>query len=133
MASRQILNIIEILYGPVIFVAKLTILLQFLRIFCPTKRGIIYLCIRALIWGNLLFYLVDTLVIVFACTPRSKINHPMEPGHCINSEVNFIITGAWNVFSDFSILFLPISSIWNLQIATKKKWGLSAVFALGLL
>lgn len=125
-------NIIEILYGPLIFVAKLTILLQFKRIFCPSKRGAIYWCIYALIWANLIFYLVDTLVLVFSCTPRAKINHPELPGHCLNSQANFVVTGGWNVFSDFSILTLPLSSIWNLKMSTRRKVQISAVFATGL-
>ncbi|KAL2043854.1 hypothetical protein N7G274_003374 [Stereocaulon virgatum] len=127
-----VFNIIEILYGPLVFVAKFTILLQFRKIFCPSKRGTIFWCIHALIWANLTFYLVDTFIVAFVCTPRAKINHPELPGHCLKSQVNFIVTGGWNVFSDFSILILPLSSIWNLQMATRKKLQISAVFATGL-
>jgi large subunit ribosomal protein L36e len=38
-----------------------------------------------------------------------------------------------NVFSDFAMLLLPIESIWRLQMATKQKVGITAVFAVGLL
>jgi len=129
----QVGNIAEILYGPFIVVAKLIILLQFARIFCPMQTGVTYWCIHFLTWTNLVFFLIDTFVVAFACTPRTKIYHPEVPGHCINSSVNFIITGVWNSFSDFAMLFLPLPSIWRLQIDKKKKWGLSAIFATGLL
>ncbi|MCJ1348382.1 hypothetical protein MMC31_006613, partial [Peltigera leucophlebia] len=40
--------------------------------------------------------------------------------------------GVINIFSDFCVLALPLASIWKLQMATKHKVGISAVFAVGL-
>ena len=133
LLAQQVGSYISILYGPLIFAAKLLILLQFKNLFVPRQRSLIYWFIQLLIWSNLIFYLIDTFVLAFACTPRTKIWDPSVPGHCLNYNLNYIITGAWNIFSDFSILLLPLYSIWQLQLPMKKKLDVSAIFATGLL
>ena len=80
-----------------------------------------------------MFYLAIFFVVVFQCTPREKIWNPARHMTCVKIDTVFIITGTWNVFSDVSILILPINEIWLLQMATKKKWRIPAVFATGLL
>ncbi|KAF2237266.1 hypothetical protein EV356DRAFT_30720 [Viridothelium virens] len=47
--------IIELMYICLIWTSKVCLLVQLLRIFVPTKTGIIYHTIHALIWGNLAF------------------------------------------------------------------------------
>ncbi|MCJ1242663.1 hypothetical protein MMC14_010672 [Varicellaria rhodocarpa] len=128
----RITSYIDILYGPLIFAAKLSILLQFKRIFVPRQKNVIYWCIYIIIWLNLLFYLIDTFVVAFACSPREKIWNPTIPGHCVNNNLNFVVTGICNIVSDFSILLLPLYSIWLLQLPFKKKLAVSAIFATGL-
>ena len=58
---------------------------------------------------------------------------PTEPGHCINNEEVFVAGGTINVVSDFTILLLPIVEVWRLHMSTRRKIGVSAVFATGLL
>ena len=131
--SLQLLSIIRTVYPPMIFTSKLLILVQYIRIFAPTKRGFTFWAAHFLIWTNLMFYLAIFSVIVFQSTPREKIWNPARYGTRVRIDTVFIITGTWNVFSDVSILILPIREIWLLQMATRKKWQISAVFATGLL
>ena len=131
--AKQLSNVEQIGYGLVIFLAKLSILLQYLRIFVPNHAGKIYYIVQFIIWLNLLFYIAATLVLIFICMPRKKIWEPSTPGRCVNIGIVVITTGAINVISDFSILVLPLSSIWGLQMPRKRKIVLSAVFATGLL
>ena len=134
MPPTQLGNIIEIVYGPTIWLAKLSVLLQYKHIFTPAKKpGIVYWSIHALIWGNLLFYFGDTLVVIFECQPRAKIWNFKLPGTCINGTANFIVTGGWNVVSDSLILALPLYAIWQLKMPLKRKFSVGAVFATGLL
>ena len=131
--GKQLAKVQAILYCPLIFVTKLSILLQYLRIFVPNHAGKLYYAVQFMIWLNLLFYIAVTLVGIFTCTPRKKIWESSTPGRCVNTNVLEITTGTINVISDFSILMLPLNSIWRLQMPRKRKIALSAVFATGLL
>lgn len=131
--NLQLLNIDQTFYPPMIFTAKLLILVQYLRIFAPTRRGFTFWGSHILIWTNLIFYVAIFFVVIFECIPREKIWNPTRRGTCVNINAVFITTGTWNVFSDLCILILPIRAIWLLQMATRKKWQISAVFATGLL
>ncbi|KAL8724362.1 MAG: hypothetical protein Q9166_007998 [cf. Caloplaca sp. 2 TL-2023] len=122
----------EIVYGPTVWLAKLVILLQYLHIFCPTRRGFLFWAIQTLIWSNFIFYFADIFVMIFICSPREKIWNFLLPGHCLNAMANLITTGAWNVFSDVMILILPFYAIWHLQMPLKRKASVGLVFASGL-
>ncbi|EAW10210.1 uncharacterized protein ACLA_046760 [Aspergillus clavatus NRRL 1] len=128
----KLANTSQIVYGPLIFITKLSILLLYLRVFAPAFKSRTYFCIHALIWLNLGFYLPDTVVKVFECSPRSRIWDKRIEGRCLNINIPFIVTSAINVVSDFLILILPIVSVWHLQMRSSKKWGTSAIFAAGV-
>ncbi|KAF9884169.1 hypothetical protein FE257_002227 [Aspergillus nanangensis] len=127
----KVANVSQIVYGPIIFITKLSILLLYIRLFAPSIKSKTYLFIQLLIWVNLLFYLSNTIVKIVQCTPRSKIWDKDTPGHCVN--INSLILGAsiFNVVSDFLILLMPIACVWRLQMNSGKKIGTSAVFAAG--
>ena len=104
----QLANIFGIYYIPLIFVSKLSILLQYLKLFTPNHTGKTYWSIHFLIWSNLLFYLTIMLAALVA-------------GAVIN------------VISDFAILVLPIGKIWQLHMSPRRKLGVCAVFSAGVL
>lgn len=98
------------------------------------RSGSIYWAIHVLIWGNLAFYISTWITIIFQCIPQEKIWNPeYKGGHCTNYEVSALVTGIVNVISDFLILLLPLVAIWRLRMAPKRKIGVLAVFATGLL
>ena len=132
-SDHQFVNLGSIFYGPSVYLAKASVLLQLQHIFVPNKRTGLWWMIQMLLWVNLTFYLADTLVQILQCLPREKIWNPSLPGTCINSYANFIATGSLNVVSDFTILLLPAWSIWHLHLPLKRKLTVSAVFATGLL
>ncbi|KAB8209617.1 hypothetical protein BDV34DRAFT_210171 [Aspergillus parasiticus] len=129
----KIANASQIMYGPLIFITKLSILLLYLRVFAPAKRSWMYIFIHGLLWFNAAFYLADTLLEIFACVPREKIWHPDIRGHCVNVNVMILATAILNTISDFSLLILPIFSVWRLHMRNTQKLGISAIFAAGLL
>lgn len=129
----QLANDLQILYGPLVFCIKLSILLLLKRLFCPTGRNVTWYLIQLLIWSNLLFYFADTVVEIWACTPRRKIWKHKTPGHCVDVNKAFIATAAVNVVSDFLILALPICNVLMLQMPAKRKIAISAVFLFGTL
>ncbi|KAE8373466.1 hypothetical protein BDV26DRAFT_67304 [Aspergillus bertholletiae] len=128
----KLANASQIIYGPIIFITKLSILLLFLRVFAPSVKGVTYFLIQLLIWLNFLFYFADTILKIFECTPRSKIWDEHVPGHCININGPILAASIFNVISDFLILLLPIICVWRLQMTPKKKICTSAVFVAGV-
>ncbi|KAI4184330.1 MAG: hypothetical protein LQ348_004563 [Seirophora lacunosa] len=126
---NPLLMVADVGYCVVILLAKLPILLHYIRIFIPSRSGTIYLATQTLIWTNLFFYIAFAFAVIFQCTPRAKIwNHDVS-GSCINVQALFLVGGSWNVLSDFAILILPVAPIWRLQVSPRKKIGISLVFA----
>ena len=113
------------------FCIKLSILLQLKQLFCPPGRNMTWYLIQLLVWSNLLFYIADTCVEIWECIPRSKIWDRMVPGRCVNINAAFFATAAVNVVSDFLMLALPVSNVWNLQMPVKRKIAISGVFLFG--
>lgn len=102
-------NITSVLYGIIVFLIKLSILLQYLRIFVLNRKSsrALFISIQILIWTSFSFYLVDTVFEIAMCIPRERIwNILMTDGHCFNGNAACIATGIFNVISDFSILVL---------------------------
>ena len=112
---------------------KLAILFQLLHIFAPIRTSGLNRAIRIIMVALVLFYLTCFMLRVLACIPRKKIWDPFTPGTCINSSAVILSSAVFNSISDFLVLFLPIRSVWQLQIPTRKKWGISTVFATGAL
>jgi hypothetical protein len=55
------------------------------------------------------------------------------PGTCISTNGSIIATSIINIISDWSALILPLVVIRKLQMSTKKKIGVMAIFAVGFL
>ncbi|KAL8784312.1 MAG: hypothetical protein Q9195_009091 [Heterodermia aff. obscurata] len=127
-------NISAILYCIILCFIKISILLQYLRIFVPNRKGSmpLYMAIHVLTWSNFGFYLVSTIFEITMCSPRKKIWNPlMKTGHCYDANAVYVATGIFNVVSDFAILILPIIPISKLQMSSKRKIMMIAIFAAG--
>ena len=132
--NLQWINVSAILYGIIVFLIKLSILLQYLRIFVPSRKGneLLFVAIQTLIWSSFIFYFVESIFAVVICTPREKIWNPlMTTGYCFDGDATYMASGMFNVVSDFAILILPILPILRLQLPLKRKLMMLAVFATG--
>ena len=117
-------------------VVRLSILLQYLRIFAPTRRNntLVFWGSHLLIWVNFVFYVIITFLEIFACSPIEKAWNPLIiDGHCYSIFAIYIAAAAVNTVSNFLIFCLPHSVIWNLQMSRGRKVGISALFIAGLL
>lgn len=112
------------------FFIKLSILLQYMKIFVPAgTRNLMYWGIQIVIWLNLAFYSIGTLVEIFACTPREKFwDVTITTGHCIDRNAINVASSAVNSCSDFITLLLPQKAIWDLQMPLRRKLAISSVF-----
>lgn len=125
---------LEIVYIPAIWLAKSALLFQLINIFTPMKSGPVYWACHILIWGNLVFYIAILFTIVFECYPIHYVWDFLHyEGHCIDRNVVLVATGAVNVFSDLLNILLPAWATWHLQMAPKRKAGIIAIFATGIL
>jgi hypothetical protein len=131
--TGKLANILEIVYPPVMFAAKLAVLLQIKRIFTTHQKNCVYWSVQVLIAANLLTYFACFVAFIFACWPREKIWSPHIPGKCISTNASIIATSAINVISDVTILLLPVHGISQLRIPLRKKVGVGAIFATGAL
>ncbi|KAI9794021.1 MAG: hypothetical protein M1816_006646 [Peltula sp. TS41687] len=126
-------NYAQLLYGPVVVFVKVAILLQFKRIFVVTKRSPMSYAIDIVLWLMVAFYFADLIVEIFHCIPREKIWNHQVPGRCVNINAALLATGVANALTDIIILILPMYPIYHLQISNKRKLGVAAIFATGLL
>lgn len=115
---------------------KVGILLDWVRIFCPvgTRNAMLWIS-HVIIWANIAFYGIGTMVELFQCTPREKIWNPLyEGGSCpMNMHAHNFASGIFNIISDLVILAVPQSIIWKLQMSTSKRIGVSLLFTIGIL
>jgi len=129
----QLGYIIEVLYPVIILPIKLSILLQYIRIFVPNHRSKTYYLVVSFIACNVAFFTASFLISVFQCTPIQRAWDPFLDGHCVNWDLAIVLTAVFNLVSDLCILLMPIAWIWRLQMSTGRKVGISAIFLLGIL
>lgn len=126
----------EILYGLTLFTVKISIVLQYIRLFAPnrTVSPFVFYSSWIIIISHAMFYSAYTFATIFACMPREKIWNERYPGgQCLNHNAVVVSTGLFNIVSDVVILLLPVKTVWGLRIPTQKKVSISALFGTGLL
>lgn len=130
LIPKQLANVWESLYQPVIATTKLSICLQYLSIFVLSREKKFWY-LQTFIWINMLYFATVLFVTVFQCNPRAKIWNPEIPGACLDYYAVILSTGIFNVVSDIFMLVFPLICIWNLQMSIKRKIGVSAIFFIG--
>lgn len=112
---------------------KIAFLLFFLQIF-PEKR------FRPIVWEFIIFNMVSNISFGFAATfVCSLVSFAWKQwdgkhqGECVNNNSLAFSHAAFSILVDFVPLSLPITQIWNLRLATKKKIGVLLMFSVGAL
>ncbi|KAJ4294326.1 hypothetical protein N0V90_008016 [Kalmusia sp. IMI 367209] len=129
-------NIGQLVYCPLSFFVKMAILVQYLRLFAPSRSVNRAMWYGA--WGTIIsctvLYTVLLFWTAFYCHPRKAIwNKLIADAKC--SDVNDITLaqGAFNMASDVIILLLPTSGLWQLNVPLGRKIVITLLFATGLL
>ncbi|TGJ80010.1 hypothetical protein E0Z10_g8751 [Xylaria hypoxylon] len=131
---RQVIFIGASVYNVVIACGKAAVILGWIRIFvpAPTRNPIFYGCWAAFIL-NSLYYAAATVTQNVACTPyRYTWDKTLPGGHCIDLPYVYVASGSIDIVTDLAIFILPQQVIWQLQMSTKKKIGVSLIFAVGI-
>lgn len=73
-----------------------------------------------------------TFTIIFSCQPVAFFwDRTIKRGSCIDElKMGYGMT-ATNVVTDFVVLFLPVPTLWNVQMATANKRAIFGIFLLG--
>jgi len=132
-SSTQLGFIIEVLYPVVILPTKLSILLQYIRIFVPNHTSKTFYLVLSFLACNVAFFIASLLITVFQCTPIERAYNPLVKGNCINWPLAIVLTAVFNLVSDLCILLMPLTWIWRLQMSKNRKIGLSGIFLIGIL
>jgi hypothetical protein len=113
-----------------IFFAKLSILLLYLRYFCPprARKTDVFWSTWAVIVFNLLYCVALVLTVLLQCVGKETIQKGQS---CINSYAVLVTASIINVVTDLVILGIPIVAIGRLQMPRKRRLGVWVVFAFG--
>ena len=81
-----------------------------------------------------LWYLAHVVVFAVLCSPRPGQSYleATSTSNCQKGVTYSVFEGAFDIISDFYLLILPIPAILGLQMPTKRKFGVLAVFGTGL-
>ncbi|KAL8857511.1 MAG: hypothetical protein Q9178_006006 [Gyalolechia marmorata] len=129
-ALALLFNALGLTYALVIICVKTSVLLLFYNLFNANKtmRYLIFLGIGFAATTCVAFtgYNIAALV---TCDDVAALSHPI----CVNTWIVTIVTGSTNTVIDAYILVLPIAMVVRLQLSPRRKIGVIAVFAIGLL
>ncbi|KAI4289418.1 MAG: hypothetical protein L6R35_001308 [Caloplaca aegaea] len=129
---NKLANAVQLTYTLVILLTKVSILLLYFRLFSPTR--VMRVAIHVNLWANVLYYVVVSFLVLLMCNPREAIWNPyLENVKCLDTRALKITSASFNLISDLAILFIPIFTVWRLQMQRKKKLMTIAVFTSGLL
>ncbi|KAF1850328.1 uncharacterized protein K460DRAFT_390853 [Cucurbitaria berberidis CBS 394.84] len=127
--SRLILAA-PLVYAPCCALTKITLCLFYRRLSPnPTYQAAvwatIFLCAGA--YTGIFFSLI------FACKPIAASWNPLllPIAKCSNRGAIYIATAVIGVVTDVMLMGIPVPTIWGLQMPTKQKVGLTAIFAIG--
>lgn len=110
-----------------ITLAKLGILLFYLRIFTPGRDRIVA---QAMIGVTACWWLAGLLGWLLACHPFRNRN---QIDNCHAGLSFWTAVAAAHMVIEIIILLLPLPTVWELRLPLRKKLGLSVLFALGIL
>lgn len=117
-----------LLYVAALGFSKISILMQYLRIFISRGTVIaIWTCV-ACVSG---YTLQGLIVGIFQCTPPKAFWDHTVKGTCINQIVYFYLAAALNIATDFAIILIPIPDLRSLHVSRTRRIGLILSFSIG--
>lgn len=91
---------------------------------------------KRVIWACMIFSILThvggILVLFFQCSPVRKSVRPRIAGKCLDNAITFYVLAAISIICDLIIFLLPIPLLLKVQINTRRKVALIAIFLLGL-
>ncbi|KAG4441856.1 hypothetical protein IFR05_002657 [Cadophora sp. M221] len=128
IALLKIFYAVQLFYVFLQTLAKLSILLLYLRIF-PSKqfRRILIIAMVFMVCHGTGFF----FVVAFQCLPVRSIWDRQIVGECVNPQALIYAGAGFSIFEDFAIMLLPIFELKGLNLSRRKRIALGFMFALG--
>lgn len=128
----QFFTVAQYIYLAMTATIKLTFLTFYYRIFAPQRT------MRYLIIGGIVFVTLSHLILlfltIFSCMPVSHAWNKFGAGTCwIPPSVLPYLSGALSSATDLYVLFLPIKSLWGLNMKLVSRFRIIGVFMIGIL
>lgn len=115
---------------------KLSILFLYLTIFRTTKwlRYSAYAGIIVLI----ICHIASCLIIIISCRPIAGTSQlsfiaGLSSEQCTKGGKFGMFQSSMNLIGDVYLMVVPLPAVWSLQMQTRKKIGITAMFATGLM
>jgi len=120
----------EVFYYFTHWVIKQAFLLFYLRL---SPRANFQRMVWVTMGLNTAFCIINWLLAFLQCIPFDAILHPQKHPNakCMNPLILFVIPSILNIITDVIILVLPISTVWSLQMSTRRKIGVLSVIGFG--
>lgn len=100
----------------------------------PGVRNATFWACHVVLWANIVFYVIMVIMLCIQCSPMEAIWNPLVDGTCrFDLGSTELASSVVNFITDVVILLIPQRAIWTLNLAQKRKAGVAAVFAIGLL
>ncbi|KAE9982122.1 hypothetical protein EG328_011227 [Venturia inaequalis] len=136
--QQHIYKVLRMTYGSQISyfichgLTKLAFLFFFLRIFpSASTRRLIWVAISV----SVLYTIGFASTMTFACMPISAVwtvwDGTRKPDYCINQNTFYLVAAAVNICLDFAIVLIPIPDLIKLNLSSRKKLFLCAIFGVG--
>ena len=132
ISNFQIVMVNNCLYGPVIFAVKASLFLLLYGIFGRLRWIRISIFAGLVVTG--LWYISNVVVFAILSSPRAGQSYLEASFSPIYQKIETygLVNSVFNIVSDFYLLILPIPAVLGLQMPTKRKLGVLAVFGTGL-
>jgi hypothetical protein len=119
-----------VVYNVAVCLTKISILLQYYRLFSNTALRPFILCGLFFLsaWGITL-----SLLLPMVCMPVARFWDHSVDGVCLDNLTIWYVMAGVNVTTDFSLFTMPIPVIKSLNLPKRHKAMLVGVFALGIL
>ncbi|KAL4922632.1 hypothetical protein BDW62DRAFT_196636 [Aspergillus aurantiobrunneus] len=132
MFAAKMVFILQVVYAIGLSLVKTSLMVLYYHLFGIRKsfRIAIYV-VGTIVW---LWAFCNILESMLVCRPISANWDPAAAPSttCGNRKATFIVSGFWNMITDFMVMLLPVPYIWGLQLPLGRKIGLIVTFCLGL-
>ncbi|KAM0475911.1 hypothetical protein ACHAPX_006793 [Trichoderma viride] len=115
-------------YKVTICLSKVATILLYLRIFVTQKFQIAAYTVMGIIIAWSIGAVAST---IFQCVPVAGAWNKKLDATCINTDIFWIAYAVMNILTDVMVLALPIAPIMALQLSTRNKLMICAIFLMG--
>lgn len=138
---RKLNTYAGILYGPITFFTKVSVILQYLRIFAPLTSAANRTAFRSMFYGswviialNFVANFTAPLLLIFRCHPVARGWNAFVSGTCRFRAVQLVLPSCiFNMATDVAMITLPAIQLLKLRIRATRKIAILLLFSTGLL